>query len=69
MGVTFDKKKVAMAILDGLSPKYENIVTTLKALGDDNESNNLKTVRNSFLKEKQRREIKVKAYFDTVFFC
>lgn len=46
-----------MAILNGLSTQYENIVTTLDALGEDSEIFTLKVVKSPLLREGQRQSL------------
>ncbi len=35
MDVTIDDKEMAMAVLNGLPPRFETIITALDAIGDD----------------------------------
>lgn len=56
MNVKIDSKEMAMAIPNGLPQKYENIITTLDALGDNSDSFTLETVKSRLLQEEQRRE-------------
>ncbi len=50
-GVTIDDKEKAMAVLNGLPPRYETIITTLDAIGVDDPSFTFDKVRSRLLQE------------------
>jgi hypothetical protein len=35
MNVTIDEEEVAMAVFDGLLPKYDHLIVALASMGDD----------------------------------
>lgn len=57
MDVNIDRKETAMAILNGLAPQYENIITTRDALGDDSSGFTLYVVKSQPLQEEERRDM------------
>lgn len=68
MDVSIDEKELPMAILNGMPPQFENIITTPSTLGNDSTSFNLNTVENFHLRKKRRRDMRVKKHFQPVLF-
>ncbi len=54
MGAIIDDKEKAMAVLNGLPPRYETIITALDAIGDDDPSFTFDKVRRCLLQEETR---------------
>lgn len=50
-------KKMPMASLRGSPIQYKNVITSLSALDDDNESFKLDIVKSDLLREEQRRDM------------
>lgn len=58
MDVEIDGNEMAMTTLNGLPVQYEILITALDALGDENKSFTLDTVKSQLLQEEQRREMR-----------
>lgn len=58
MIVKIDSKKLAMTILYGLPSQYENVVTSLNALGRDSEIFTFEVVKSRLIQEKQRQSLR-----------
>ncbi len=54
MDVTIDDKEMAMAVLNGLPPRFGTIITALDAIGDDDPSFTFDKVRSRLLQEEKR---------------
>ncbi len=61
MDVTIDDKEIAMAVLNGLPPRFETIITALDAIGDDNASFTFDKVRSRLLQEERRSTMRTKS--------
>lgn len=57
MGVDIDDQEMAMAVLNGLQSKYENIITALDAVGNDSDCFSLDLVKSRLLQEEQRSKL------------
>lgn len=58
MSVDIDRNEVAMAILKGLPCRYDNIITALDAVGDENALFTLENVKSCLIQDEQRRNMK-----------
>ncbi len=54
MGVEIDDKEMAMAVLNGLPERFNNLISALDALGNENETFSLELVKSRLLQEEQR---------------
>ncbi len=52
MGVEIDDKEMAMAVLNGLPERFNNIVSALDALGNENKNFSLEFVKRSLLQKR-----------------
>jgi gag-polypeptide of LTR copia-type len=57
MGVTIDEEEVAMAVLNGLPPKYDHLIVALDTMGDDAKLT-LEFTRSRLMKEEQRSDVR-----------
>ena len=58
MEVHIDDKEMAMAVLNGLPPRYGAIITALDAIGDEDPSFTLDKVRSRLLQEEKRAALR-----------
>ncbi len=54
MGVEIDDKEMDMAVLNGLPKRFNNLISALDALGNENETFSLEFVKSRLLQEEQR---------------
>ena len=59
MGVDIDDQEIAMTVLCGLPPRFDNLISALDALGDDPELFTLDFIKGRLLQEEQRSEIRI----------
>lgn len=64
MDVEIDDKELAMAVLNGLPPRFGTIITALDAIGDEDESFTFDKVKSRLLQEEKRASLRSTA--DTV---
>ena len=58
MGIDVDDKEVAMAVLNGLPPQYENLIVALDALGNEDKLFTLEFVKSRLLQEDERSSMR-----------
>ena len=58
MGIDVDEKEVAMAVLNGLPPQYENLIVALDALGNEDKLFTLEYVKSRLLQEDERASMR-----------
>lgn len=54
MGVLIDDKELAMAVLNGLPPRFGTLITALDAIGDEDETFTFDKVKSRLLQEERR---------------
>ncbi|CDF39891.1 unnamed protein product [Chondrus crispus] len=58
MSVEIDDKEIAMAVLNGLPPRFDNLIVALDALGNEDKVFGLEFVKSRLLQEEQRESMK-----------
>ena len=58
MNVEIDDKEIAMAVLNGLPPRFDNLIVALDALGNEDKVFGLEFVKSRLLQEEQRESMK-----------
>ncbi|CDF39897.1 unnamed protein product [Chondrus crispus] len=58
MSVEIDDKEIAMAVLNGLPPRFDNLIVALDALGNEDKVFGLDFVKSRLLQEEQRESMK-----------
>ena len=58
MKVDIDDKEIAMAVLNGLSARFESLIVALDALGNKDEMLSLDFLKSRLLQDEQRAEMK-----------
>ena len=58
MSVEIDDKEIAMAVLNGLPPRFDNLIVALGALGNEDKVFGLEFVKSRLLQEEQRECMK-----------
>lgn len=56
MDVTIDEKEVAMAVLNGMPPRFDNLIVVLDALGNEDTVFTLEFVKSRWLQEDDRAQ-------------
>ncbi len=61
MGVEIDDKEMAMAVFNGLSERFNSLISALDALGNEDETFSLDFVKSRLLQQEQRMEMRTRA--------
>ena len=59
MSVEIDDKEIAMAVLNGLPSRFDNLIVALDALGNEDKVFGLEFVKSRLLQEEQRESMKI----------
>ncbi len=59
MGVDIDDQEIAMTVLTGLPSRFDNLISALDALGEDQNIFTLDFIKGRLLQEEQRTDIRI----------